>query len=231
MNGLTRDRTLTSRVLKQVGDQIFTTEDCTIRIPYNYLKYKMAEIGDKIFILTVAVVIVGDRYGVLNGCCKVQISPASTKQLVENGVEYLEFTFNAGDVVCPTTLFVIDSDLIADMYKYFITNGRIPWFLDQEDAGRLFTYHRTYGGLNIAPNNIPFETVVSFIFRDPDNKFTYYRHTDMKKIPAVITFSSVLFNASSATAKLLGSNLADGFLAAIANPSESSNEIENILRS
>lgn len=230
MSELVRDRTLLKRLLKPVGEGLCTTEDCVIRIPYNYLKYKLAEISDKTLILAVAVVICGNKYGVLNGCCKIQITPAYTKQVVVDKVEYLEFGFNAGDILSPTNLFVKDSDLISSMYKYFNTMGRIPWFLEQDDHGRLYTHHREYGGLNISINNIPFETVTSMIYRDADDKFIQYRHTDQTKKPATVPFSSVLFNATSTTSKILGSNLGDGFLSAIANPSDVATDIEAIMR-
>lgn len=228
--GLKRNRTLLMDNFQTVGDQVMVRQACKIVIPYNYLKYRLARIGERTNILAVAGVIIGEEYGVLNGCCSLEITPSTTRQVVVGGVEYLEFEFEAGSIVVGSLDFVIDSDLLYDMHMYFYANGRVPWFMDYDDLSRLFILHRPYGGLNIAPNNIPFEIYTAMICRDPKNKFKLYRHTDMKFTPVVIPFNSVLFNANSTTAKLLGSNLVDGFASALANPTTQSEPLENMLR-
>lgn len=217
-------------ILVDTGDSIITKIACKILIPYNYLNYKLVSIGEKITVLAVAAVVMGEEYGVINGCCGLTIAPSTTKQVMIDGQEYLEFGFLAGDVVVSETTIVKDSDLLYEMNKYFYSNGRIPPFLNYFDVGNLFTHHKEYGGLNIAPNNTPFEIVASMICRDPDNKYTYYRHTEMKKLPVVIPFNSVLFNTTNTTAKLLGADLEDGFTSALVNPSEQTESIENLLR-
>ena len=227
---LKRNRLLLQKNFKVVNDVVITAVPCKILIPYNYLKYRMANIGEKIHILAVAAVVIGDEYGILNGCCSLEITPSATRQIMVGGNEFLEFSFEAGAIVIPTIISVKDSDLLFEMHQYFYSNGRVPWFLNYRDLGHLFSLHREYGGLNIARNNIPFEIVVAMICRDPSNKYLNFRHTEMKLTPVVVPFNSVFFNASSTTAKLLGSNLVDGFTSAIANPSTKPEAIENLLR-
>lgn len=227
---LKRNQDKLKSILVDTGDSVVTKVACKILIPYNYLNYKLVSIGEKITMLAVAAVVMGDEYGVLNGCCGLTITPSTTKQIMVNGQEYLEFGFLAGDVVVSETTTVQDSDLLYDMNKYFYSNGRIPIFLDYFDIGNLFTYHKEYGGLNIAPNNVPFEIVSSMICRDQNNKYTYYRHSDMKFSPVVIPFNSVLFNTTNTTAKLIGADLEDGFTSALVNPSQQTESIENLLR-
>lgn len=226
----TRVRGLVDKLLVARGDQQIAAAPLSIFIPYNYLTSRLADIGEKINILAVGAVVSGGQYGLLNGSCKLTITPSISKQKIIDGIEYLEFQFAKGDIVIPSSLSVKDSDLIADMYRYFITGGRIPTFFDYDDIGNLFIMHKEYGGLNISSDNVPFEIVASMITRTNDDKFEYYRLSDMSKPPSIIPFKSVLYNAPTTTAKLLGSNLTDGFVSALVHPSDQPDELENMLR-
>lgn len=227
---LKRNPNLIKENLIVSGSQVFAKQACSILIPYNYLNYRMASISDKISILAVAAVVIGGEYGVLNGCASITITPSTTRQVKIGGAEFLEFGFEQGSVVIPDTTIVKDSDLLYEMNKYFYSFGRIPWFLNYDDVGFLFAYHREYGGLNISPNNVPFEIVTSVICHDYADKFKYYRHGEMKQSPMVVPFNSVLYNSTNATAKLLGANLEEGITSALISPSTKSEPIENLLR-
>lgn len=227
---LTRDYTLIDKSLVETPTSYITRVPCKIIIPYNYLSYRMAKMGTKVSILAVAAFVVGNRYGVLNGCCAIDIKPERTQQVKANGTEYIEFSFDAGMPVITDRTIVKDSDLLYEMNKYFLSNGRAPAFLTQDDVGNLFALHREYGGLNISPNNVPFEIVTSIIAHDPIDKFKFWRHGDMKQPAVVVPFNSVLFNASSTTAKLLGANLEDGVTATLIAPTTKAEPIETMLR-
>lgn len=216
--------------MQVVDDTVIAAEACKIVIPFSYLSNRLATISEDISILAVAAVVSGDEYGVLNGCCQLKITPSQTKQVMMGGTEYMEFYFEKGDTMIPSLLSVKDSDLVADIYGQFYSRGRVPDYLDGDDVGLLLQYHNQFGGLKIASANTPFEVVTAMISRDHKDKFKYWRHGDMKFTPIVVPFSSVIFNARSTTAKLLGSNLKDGFTSALVNPSEKSEKVENMLR-
>ena len=211
------------------GDKVITKQDCSFLVPYNYLNYKLAKTGEQIYIAAVFAIVVGETYGVMNACANIQITPSEINQIKIAGEEFFKFDFVAGQVVT-TTKIVMDSDLLYEMNKYFYTYGRVPWFMSYTDINRVLAMHKEYGGLNISPNNIPFEIVASKICRDPKNKFIYYRHGDLKGNPIVVPFNSVLFNATNTTAKLLGNYLSDGFTSAILSPSDTPELVETLLR-
>lgn len=227
---LTRDYKLIENTLVETPKSYICKQACKIVIPYNYLSYRMATMGEKVSILAVAAFVVGNRYGVLNGCCSIDIKPTRTQQIKAGGTEYIEFSFDAGTEVITDRTIVKDSDLLYEMNKYFMSNGRAPAFMTQDDVGNLFALHREYGGLNISPNNVPFEIVTSIIAHDPVDKFKFWRHGDMKQPAVIVPFNSVLFNASSTTAKLLGANLEDGVTSALISPTTKAEAIETLLR-
>jgi hypothetical protein len=164
----------------------------------------------------------------MNACANLTLTPAEVNQIKIDGEEYLEFVFVKGQVVT-TTRIVRDSDLLYEMNKYFYTFGRVPWFMSYSDVSRVMKMHKEYGGLNISPNNIPFEVVTSKICRDPKDKFKFFRHGNMVGNPVVVPFNSVLFNATNTTAKLLGNYLSDGFTSALLSPSDRVEKVETLL--
>lgn len=226
---LTRDSSLAENFVT-VGTQVITKKDCSFLIPFNYLAHKLAKTGEQVFIASVFCIVIGDRYAVCSSCANLEISPDEINQIKILGVEYLEFKFAAGQTVIPTTKVLVDSDLAYEINKYFYTYGRVPWFMSYNDLGVILKDHKEYSGLNISPNNIPFEIVVSKITRDRTNKFLNYRHTPMAAGPVVVPFKSVLFNATNTTSKLLGSYLSDGFTSALLSPSETVETVETLLR-
>lgn len=227
---LKRNHNLLKTIFELKGDILIAKADCKFYVPQDYIKYRMLTIGEKTEMLAVAAVVSNGEYGIFNGCCKITIQPDVVKNVLVDGKEYIEFTFTKGNVIVPRTVTVKDSDLVYDMFKYFYTQGKIPGFLSVDDLGNIFTYHKEYGGINISPNNVPFEIVASMICRDSKDTFKYYRHSDQKNEPLIIPFNSVLFNARSTTAKLLGANLEDGFTNALVNPSDEPDRLETLLR-
>lgn len=214
----------------QSGDRTLTKKDCSFLIPFNYLAHRLAKTGEQVFTVAIFAIVVGDRYAPCVACANLEITPDEINQIKIQGEEYLEFSFVAGQVVIPTRKVLVDSDLAYEINKYFYTYGRVPWFLNYDDVAVCLKMHKEYSGLNISPNNIPFEIVTSKICRDSSNKFLYYRHSPMKKSPVVVPFKSVLFNATNTTSKLLGSYLSDGFTSSLLSPSESVETVETLLR-
>lgn len=214
-----------------MGDKVVTKADCSFLIPYNYLTYKLAKTGERLYIAAVFAVVVGQEYGVMNACAQIHITPNETNQIKILGEEFIEFKFVKGQSVVETTEIVKNGDLLYEMNKYFYSYGRVPWFMSDTDVAKIFMMHKEYGGLNISPNNIPFEIVTSRICRDPKDKFKYYRHGEMKGNPIVVPFNSVLFNATNTTAKLLGNYLSDGVTSALLSPSDTVETPELLLRS
>lgn len=228
--GLTRNPELIYSLWSIKDLTVSTKAKCKVMIPYGYLKYRMATIGDSISICACAAVVTDTEYFILNGCAWMSITPSNSEQVKIEGIEYLVYTFNAGDIVCPDLTTVKDSDLLYDMNKYFYSNARNPAYFNYDDIGNIFLYHKEYGGLNISPNNIPFEAVTSVISHDYKDKFKYYRHGDMVKPPVVVPFNSVLFNTTNTASKLLGAYLEDGITSALISPTDRSEPIEALLR-
>lgn len=213
-----------------VGDQVIAKKDCSILIPFNFIGHKLAVVSDQIFITSIFAIVIGNRYATCSACASMEISPDETSQIRIGGEEFLEFKFVAGQAVVPTTRVLIDSDLAFEINKYFYTHGRIPWYMSYDDVNVILEMHKEYNGLNISPNNIPFEIIASKICRDSKNKFAYYRHTDMTNPPVAVPFKSVLFNATNTTSKLLGSYLSDGVTSALISPAGRVETVETILR-
>lgn len=210
------------------GENVLTKNDCSFLVPYNYINYKLASTGERIMVAAIFAIVIGESYGVMNACANLVLTPAEVNQIKVAGEEYLEFVFVKGQVVT-TTKIVKDSDLLYEINKYFYTFGRVSWFMSYTDVTRVLKMHKEYGGLNISPNNIPFEVVTSKIARDPKDKFKFYRHGEMQNNPVIVPFNSVLFNATNTTAKLLGNYLSDGFTGALLSPSDRVETVEKLL--
>lgn len=228
--GMKRNPKLFDSIWKVQGDTVIALQDCKILIPFDFLKNKMAIIAGRIQIAAICAVCSGNEFAILNGTAMITINPDDTRQVKIDNQVYLQFDFLKGSTVIPTLGSIKDSDLVYAIYKYFYNAGRVPGYMNADDLGRAMLLHKEWGGINISPDNTPFELVTSMICRDAKNKMVFYRHTDMKQLPVIIPFKSVLYNARSTTAKLLGNNLDDGFTSALIYPSTEPDRLENMLR-
>lgn len=227
---LTRDPKYILDQLVVTDNQFITKKDCQVIIPYNYLNHHMAKIAEDIYITAICVILIDNRYAVLNACAMINITPDETNQIKIAGEEMLSFGFSAGSSIMNNLTIIKDSDLAYEINNYYYTYGRVPWFMNYRDIGQVLVMHKEYSGLNISPNNVPFEIVASKISRSSENKFQFYRHTDFSELPVVVPFNSVLFNATSTTAKVIGNYLDDGFTSALLSPSTRTETVETLLR-
>lgn len=210
--------------------KVLTKEDCSILIPYSYLNHNLASTGERIQILAVYAIVVGDVYAASVSSASVVIEPTESNQIKLFGEDFMEFIFPAGSIVCSTEI-VVNGGIVYPINENFYSYGRVPWFMSYDNVGDIFKSHKEYNGLNISPDNVPFELIASRVCRDPEDKFKFYRFTDFKKMPVVVPFNSVLFNATNTTAKLLGNYLNDGFTSALLSPSDRTEKVETLLRS
>ena len=126
----------------------------------------MAEIGVENNIVGIYAIVVDNQfYGVSLINSMLKINPSSTLKVKIYGVEYFEFTFNPGSTVIKTNVLIKVDTLVYRIYDEIISKGRVPWYLDYNDLGKIFDTAKSHAGANIGQNNEVTEMIVSMISR------------------------------------------------------------------
>lgn len=233
---LKRDGDAVKSVLKQNGQQLLTTKDIKIVIPYRYIQAKLASVGSATNTLSVFAIIVDGVYAVSNLCSIMTLTPSSTTVVSYEGEDYFEFSFDKGSVVCPNINLVVDDKNAYNIYNEFIAKGRVPWFMSYEDFGKILTTAHSHAGITLSGTNSPLELIITSIARDSKNLYTYYRNVikdvndQFTNPPSYIPFKSVSYGATNTAGKIMGSYFDEGLTSALTAPEGGPEGVEVQLR-
>jgi hypothetical protein len=88
-------------------------------------------------------------------------------------VEYYQFTFPANTVIINSTFVIKDDSLMLKVFDEFVFLGKIPFYAEYEDVGRLFDTAKKHAGSNVAATPAVIEFIASMIGRKRDDKTSY----------------------------------------------------------
>lgn len=239
ISNLVRDPDKIREALTELSDgSVVALKECKIYIPSRFAERSLAEIGvDNSIVGIYAIVVDNMYYGVSLINSMIKINPSSTLKIKMLGVEYFEFTFVPGATVIKSNVLIKVDTLVYRIYDEIISKGRVPWYLDYNDLGRIFDTAKSHAGANIGQNSEVTELIVSMISRSKQDKNKYYRTTvnsleDIKtNPPAYIPLRSVIYAATNTTNKLAGSYFSTSIVSALVSPAERTERIESLLRS
>lgn len=233
---LKRDGAAVKSALKINGQQLLTSKDMKIVIPYRYVQGKLASVGNSVQTLTVFAIIIDGVYAVSNLCSIITLTPSSTTVVSYEGEDYFEFSFDKGSVVSPNINLVVDDKNAYNIYNEFIAKGRIPWFMSYEDFGKILTTAHSHAGIELSGTNAPLELIITSIARNNKNLYQYYRNTiksldeQFTNPPGYVPFKSVSYGATNTAGKIMGSYFDEGLTSALTAPEGGPEGVEVHLR-
>jgi hypothetical protein len=236
---LIRDAKKVHACLQELPDsRLIALKPCKIYVPARFEDQGLYEqVGADTYIVGIYAIVVEDKYyGISLVNAMIRIEPSSVLKVKINNEDYFEFTFAEGSTVFSSVNLVKNDVLVYKIYNEFISKGKIPWYLNYIDTGKLFDSAYYHAGANIGQDPEVTELIVSIITRDASDKVKYYRTTinkteeDVDKTPSFIPLESVTYGATNTTNKLAGSYWQEGLTSALVSPSTRVERIESILR-
>ena len=232
------DRTKVIGVFKELNDEsVVATANCTILIPSRFVSRGLATVGIETSFAGYFCIIVNGYYGVSITASLIHSAPSSTTTVTINEEEYYEFRYEKGDVIVKDTSLLQSDKIVFKVYRELIATGHVPWFINYTVYGKLLNTAKRFGGAGLGDaDRATFEVIAASLARsskDPTKQLRYTLKTqkdmdtfDVRYVP----LNSVIYGASNTTARLMGSRLEQGISASLANPSESVEDIEELLR-
>ena len=129
-------------------------------------------------------------------------------------------------------VLIKDPNVLYKIYMTFFALGKIPSFIGYNDLPFIFDNDKTLGGMDLKSNHVVYEMMVAHMFRDSKDPFVFYRHTNMKNPPKIVSLHSISHGPVSTTAKLEGSYFDDALVSSIVaeHDKDTRYDLENILR-
>ena len=217
-------------------DRLVTKQKMTICFPALYENHEFAVITDEVMVLGIFAMMQDDKYCVNVVNANMPLTPSDMYRDKIEDEEYIFLTFDEGSTVCRNVNLMKEDTLVYYIYDYFISNGRIPWFLNYLDVVGLFETSAKYTGIKLGDTTSVMETICCTIARNAKDGRLMFR-TGKKSIeelvserPLWIPLSNIQFGAADTTSKLLGSYFNDGLNSAIAYKTKRVDPVEEILR-
>ena len=227
-------KVITSLLTKK-GNSIVTTRDMRILFPDRYVARDLAILGSTVSVISmVAILDSKNNYGVLLTPITMVVSPSNIEDMIIDGKLYKVLVFEAGDIVVPNTLMVMNEDFMYSIFDEFYVKGNIPWFISYDMLSDLFTESKKYAGSSIGNDIVAFEILTATIARSTKDK--YIQHRQIIKSPAdksaveYVGLNNVFYSYVNTGAKIIGSYYGTGVTAAAVVPEKESTKLVDLLR-
>jgi hypothetical protein len=223
-------------MLIERGAGCITKKDAIIHVPVRFAEVGLAELSGRTYVFGLIPIIdaASGEYGVLNACTMVELSPSKVLKTVVKDEEYYELHFYAGGVVITDMNCVKKDTLPYSIIDEVIFKGKVPWYVDYVDLGKIYDTARIYANSNVGESSETVEFIASLMYRSEANRTVYAREImkgyDEHDKMAYIPLKSVIYAANNTLNKLTGSYFKDGVNSAIVNPTKKVEAIESILR-
>lgn len=236
-----RDPEAIHALLKDTPEgQLIARKPLRIYLPRRFEGTRLGTIAKDIRVLAVFMIASVEEkvYSVCKACSIMVLTPTSSTIVDMPDGEYYEFSFDAGQIICPNIDLVKDDTLPYAIFDEIMAKGHIPWYFTGVDLSTLLESADYHAGLTFGPTNVPIELIASSMMRNPDDLRLYYRFmmeqskmlNDQPVPPGFIALNNIIYGTTDTVSKIVGSYFDDSVTSALVNVSEKKGGVETLLR-
>ena len=227
-----------SKLKEQDDGSMVVLAPFNVVFPKRFLERDMAYIGDTVRTTGVFMMATDGHRCLFSVCAFVELVPDSISYFNYQGVDYVDLGFDPGSKLFRSLDTVQYNVLVYRIYKEFISNGNVPFFMEQtdklDDVSAVLDTARDYAGTNIGSQRAVTELITSLSARNPDDLVEYFRQlppeVQARTRPNFIGLTSAPYGATNTLSRLAGSYFDQGLTAAIVYPSNKVSEQERLVR-
>lgn len=228
---------LMANVAVNAAGQTIAKSKISIQTPVRFVERGLSVVGIRTYVFGVLPMILADgRYGVVNVCARMEISPDRTTMLTIDDVDYYEFHFDPGSIIFPTDLVVQDDKIIYFVVDEFEFQAKVPWYMNYNDLLNLFLSAPEFADFGAAANLEVTEMFASVVARPKGQTETFLR-TVLKSIKDAKTvdteyigMKSVYSTVSGTMNRIAGNYFEPAVEGALVQPSKQIDDVQRILR-
>lgn len=237
MQSRTRVPDLAQRLLRATdSDQVICTEDCHIEVPSRFMEAGLGNLGTVNHIYgSLAIINAKGEYTVTNIPNLLEFEPYDIREMDIDDMGYYRFDFKKGQPIFLNVNVVMSDDLMYNIMNEYLFKGKVPWYIEPDDAYKLFDFAKSHANSNIAISYQVMEFITSLVVRQKNKRQVPYRvvHKSAKteKDFEFVALSSVYYGVQAPMNKLSGAYMQDGIISALVTKPQPPGKIETLLRS
>lgn len=222
---------------QKVDNQIVARDVLKMYVPLRFESRDFLVLEDEISVLGITGWVYQDKYFALSkipGFYRTE--PSLINNVTIDNEEYVEFTYQPGDLVVANIAVVKIDNLMYRIFDELIAKGKLPWYMNYNDLLTLYEYSEYHAGVKLGSTRAPMEIVGATIARSPHDPKTFYRQwlTSKEQVftepPVNIPLRAVSYGATNVIAKLLGSHFNENLTSALVSPGDRVEDVERLLR-
>lgn len=217
-----------SNIYEQDG-KYFCKEKCYIEIPLRYVNAGLLEIGVVCTLISVFRLVIGDRYSVSVLPSFIKTAPYTIEEVKILGIEYYRFHYLKDYPIIENTQVLRKDILTYFIFDEFIMKGKVPWYLEYEDYGKIYDLAAKYAATGVGDNQAIIELLISYLTRQKNNLKEYARLNPLAPYKYV-PLDSVYYSSPSTVNKLAGNRFSEGVVSAIVQRTNSASKVEELVR-
>lgn len=220
---LSHDKVKVSSALMYKDQAIVAKTSLKIMMPSRYFEIGLATLEPEVYTLGVFAFIVEDKYYASSlAISMMRLTPTQHYEVTVDDESYMIFEFEKGSVVCPNRNLVMRDTLIYSAWELFISQARLPWYLNGENTSIMFETAAKFTGVKLGNNAAIVQMVLSTILRDKKNLNVQYRHALIDNPNAeseAVPLRSIIYGPSNTLSRLNGPYFGEGLPTALVNQS------------
>lgn len=215
---------------------VIAKQPIKVIFPVRFAEINLAVIGEESYVYGLFAIISGDSYAVCNLNAYVELGKASISKALYEGQEYYEYSYEPGDIVIRTKEIMARSNLIFSSIDEFIFKGKLPWYVNYEDVGKLYETAEKFAGTKAKINPAVMEFLAAYIARKKSDRTKFIREGAKSKDDFTldklswVPLRSVFWSAPGTVNKIAGAYYADGVVSALVTKNQKVETVEGILR-
>jgi hypothetical protein len=218
-------------------NEMIAKKPMKVYIPARFKQADMAKFESENTFVGICAFVVEDKYyGVSCVTSVMRTEPTAINDVIIDDVEYIEMSYDAGSRVIANINLVKIDNLVYTIYDEFVSKGRVPWYMDYEDIGKLLADSHYYSGVKVGNNPQILEMIAATISRSPSDVKKYYRQgieskeENVTNPPVIIPLRAVSYGATNAIAKLMGPYFDENVTSTLVSPGQRVERVERLLR-
>jgi len=226
-----------SEYLELIDEKVIVKKPVKVHVPARFVQQGLAYFENESATMGIFCVIGDDtHYAVSLVPSMIQMEPSRINAITVDDQQYLELSFDVGAALITNTNLVVDDANPYRISDELISKGRIPWYVNPNDALRLFSETRYYCKFTTGKTRALAELVVANVYRSENDPKVFLREvvTSQEDIevmkPTIIPLRAVAFGASNTIAKLLGNFFSENLTSAMISDPGRVERVEALLR-
>lgn len=152
--------------------KIFAKKKLIFTLPQEYVKKKLVTVHEEYMDIMAVVGVIdveANEVYAMRRAISFKAEPSMTQTATHEGIKYIEYVFEEGDVVSRSLDMLKTPKLVPIVLSLALFRSIIPYYYDKEDIIALLTSIGKFGGLAIDKNKSIIEVLISQSIRNKEN--------------------------------------------------------------